>query len=182
MSKKALILTWDQFQDHETIYPYYRVQEEGFEVDVFADKIGRIHGILGVHVDCTKLVSDFNDPKKFDQYMEEYDFLIIPGGVKSLEKLRQEKNALKFVHDWDSEGKTIACVCHGAQILISAKITKGREVSAYYSIKDDVENSGAIYVDAPAVISRNLVTSPHYKWLGQWMKAALEVYYKSAKK
>jgi protease I len=63
MTKKAMILTWDQFQDHETVYPYYRLQEAGFEVDVFANQLGRIHGILGVHVDCTKLVSDLNDPK-----------------------------------------------------------------------------------------------------------------------
>lgn len=176
MAKKALILTWEQFQDHETVYPYYRLQEAGFEVDVFANKLGRINGILGVHVECTRLVSELDDNAKFDKIMDEYDFLVIPGGVKSLEKLRQEKNALRFVSEWDKKGKVIACVCHGAQILISAKVTKGRDISAYYSIKDDVENSGANYVDAPSVVDKNIVTAPHYKWLGQWMDAALKKY------
>ena len=108
--------------------------------------------------------------------MADYDLLIIPGGVKALEYLRQQTNALKFINEWDSKGKVIACICHGAQLLISAKITKGRDVSGYYSIKDDIINSGANYVDGEAVVSKNLVTCPHYKWMGQWMNKVFEVY------
>ena len=74
--------------------------------------------------------------------MDEYDLLIIPGGVKSLEKLRQEQQVLDFISDWNDRDKTIACICHGGQMLISAKITEGRDVSGYYSIKDDLINSG----------------------------------------
>jgi len=103
--------------------------------------------------------------------------LIIPGGVKALEYLRQHKSALKFIKEWDQKKKTIACICHGAQLLISSKITSGRDVSGYYSIMDDISNSGANYVDGPAVVSENLVSCPHYKWMGEWMKAVFEVYY-----
>ena len=176
MNKKALILTYEKYQDHEVIYPYYRVQEEGFDVDIMSNVNGKIFGILGTYMESTRTVSELDNQNSFYSILDEYDFLVIPGGVKSLEKLRQEKQALKFINEWNKRGKTIACICHGAQMLISAKVTDGRDVSGYYSITDDIINSGANYVDAPAVISENLVTCPHYKWMGQWMKAAFEVY------
>lgn len=176
MSKKALILTWEKYQDHEVIYPYYRVQGEGFECDIMTNIVGRVHGYLGTYNESTQSVFDLDDPKKYDKHMNDYDLLIIPGGVKALEYLRQQTNALKFINEWDSKGKVIACICHGAQLLISAKITKGRDVSGYYSIKDDIVNSGANYVDGEAVVSKNLVTCPHYKWMGQWMNKVFEVY------
>lgn len=72
--------------------------------------------------------------------------------------------------------KVIASTCHGAQLLISSNIVNGRKVSGYYSIKDDINNAGATYVDAPAVVDGNLVSSPHYKWMGEWMKSAIDVY------
>ena len=65
-------------------------------------------------------------------------------------------------------------------MLISSKVTKGRDISGYYSITDDIINSVANYVDGPAVISNNIVSCPHYKWMGQWMKASFEVYDKWA--
>ena len=69
MSKKALILTWEKYQDHEVIYPYYRVQEDDFEVDIMTNILGRVHGYLGTYNESTKLVSDFDDQKKYDSYM-----------------------------------------------------------------------------------------------------------------
>ena len=176
MPNKALILTWERYQDHEVIYPYYRVQEEGFEVDIMSNVVGRIHGILGTYMECSQSIFDLDDKNKFSKHMSNYNLLIIPGGVKALEYLRQNKSALEFISEWDKNNKIIACICHGAQLLISAKITKGREVSGYYSIQDDITNSGATYVDGPAVVSNNLVTCPHYKWMGQWMKTVFEVY------
>ena len=173
--KKALIITFSKYQDHEVIYPYYRLLEEGFEVDIMADVKGRIFGILGTYMECARTTDELHD--KFDRIMEEYDLLVIPGGVKALEKLRQEKQVLHFVNEWNEKKKVIACICHGAQLLISAKVTVDREISGYYSIMDDIKNSGAIYVDAPAVVSDNIVTCPHYKWMGQWMKASVDKYY-----
>ena len=177
MNKKALIITFSKYQDHEVIYPYYRCLEEGFDTDIMADKLGRIHGILGTYMECTKTADELNNTETFNQWMEEYDLIVIPGGVKSLEKLRQETQVLDFINKWDNRGKTIAYICHGAQLLIPSKITRGRDVSGYYSITDDIVNSGANYVDGPAVVSNNLITCPHYKWMGEWMKASFEVYY-----
>ena len=172
--KKALIVTFSKYQDHEVIYPYYRLLEENFEVDIMADVTGRIFGILGTYMECSRTVDELHD--NHEDIMNEYDLLVIPGGVKSLEKLRQEKQVLSFINEWDKRGKVIACICHGAQLLISAKVTTGREISGYYSITDDIINSGATYVDAPAVVSNNIVTCPHYKWMGLWMLESIRVY------
>ena len=173
--KKALIMTWEKYQDHEVIYPYYRVQESGYEVDIMSNKVGMIYGILGTYNECTKSVFDLNEEELFNKYLEEYDVLIIPGGVKSLEKLRQEQSALRFIREWDAAGKTIGSICHGGQMLISADIVHGRDVSGYYSIKDDLINAGGNFVDAESVVSDNLISCPHYKWMGQWMNKVIEI-------
>ena len=70
--------------------------------------------------------------------------------------------------------KIIACICSGAQLLISAKVVKGRKIAGYYSMKDDLINAGAEYTDLPAVIDGNIVTTAHYKDMGPWMKAAIK--------
>ena len=172
---KALILTWEKFQDHEVIYPFYRVQEDGYTVDIMSNVVGKIFGILGTYMESTKSVFDLNDDEKFENYMHEYDLLIIPGGVKALEKLRQEESALSFIKEWDALGKTIGSICHGGQMLISSGIIQGRDVSGYYSIKDDLKNAGGNFIDAEAVVSDNLISCPHYKWMGQWMAKVIEV-------
>ena len=178
MKKNALILTWSGFQDHELVYPYYRLLGAGFKVDIVADKkdsLGRVYGIFGLNMPCHILIDEF--VKNIDSYMELYDLLVLPGGVKSLEKLRLQKDVLNFINRWNGENKIIASTCHGAQLLISAKITKGRRISGYYSLEDDVVNSGAIYVNNPFVIDKNIVTSPHYDHMGQWMEETLKLYY-----
>jgi len=169
--KKALILTWDGYQDQEVIYPYYRLLEDNFIVDIAAEKVGWFYGILGTKMEANKTVSSI-----VDETVNEYGYLCLPGGVKALEKLRQQKNALSFIRKFVESGKVVSSTCHGAQLLISAKVTNGRKISAYYSIADDVNNSGATYVDAPYVIDSNIVTSPHYKHMGPWMKASIDLY------
>lgn len=171
---KALILTYEKFQDHEVIYPYYRLTEDNFDVEIVSNKIGRIHGILGTYMEGTHLVEDLSLQKRQSEFLN-YDLLVIPGGVKALEKLRQEKVALDFISEWNRLGKVIACICHGAQMLISANVVSNRDISGYYSIRDDISNAGANYVDAPVVISRNIVTSPHYKYMGLWLKTAIDM-------
>ena len=96
---KALIITWEKFQDHEVIYPYYRLDEEGFNVEIMANVTGRIYGILGTNMESSRTTDELNDPDKYREILNEYDFLVIPGGVKALEKLRQEEQVLKFVND-----------------------------------------------------------------------------------
>ena len=72
--------------------------------------------------------------------------------------------------------KVIACICSGVQLLISAKIVKGKKIAGYYSLEDDITNAGAIYTDKPAVIDSKIITTAHYKDMGPWMKATLSFF------
>ena len=167
MIKKALILTGNFVQDHEFIYPYYRVQEDGYEVDVAVRDKKQVNGIIGAKIIPTKDIPELK--------VEDYDLVILPGGAKAMEYMRQDTEILKFISDFNSSGKTIASICHAAQLLISSKIVAGRKISGYYSIKDDINNAGAVYTDKPAVVDGNIVTTAHYKDLGIWMKTALDL-------
>ena len=167
MSKKALILTGNLVQDHEFIYPYYRVQEDGYKVDVAVRDKKQVNGIIGSKIIPTKDIPELK--------VEDYDLLILPGGAKAMEYMRQDMDIIKFISDFNSSGKTIASICHAAQLLISSKIVKGRKISGHYSIKDDTNNAGAVYTDEPAVVDGNIVTTAHYKDLGIWMKTALDL-------
>tara|TARA_B100000674_G_C37486543_1_gene753907 strand:- start:92 stop:634 length:543 start_codon:yes stop_codon:yes gene_type:complete len=173
--KKAVILTWSGYQDHEVIYPYFRLKGAGYETTLIGDKrdgLGRIYGILGTHMQCDVTYEEFY--KNIYDY-EEFDLLIIPGGVKALEKLRQEDKILKFIFEWNSKDKVIGSTCHGAQLLISSQVTEGKNISGYYSIKDDINNSGATYVNEPVVVDKNIITSPHYDYMGEWMEKIIEI-------
>lgn len=165
MAKKAVIITGKYVQDPEYTYPLYRLQEEGFEVDVAVRGKETVLGVKGETVKPTKDIPELK--------VDDYDLLVLPGGARALEYIRQDQDVLKFISDFHKTGKVIAAICHGAQLLISAKIVKGKKISGYYSIKDDIENAGATYIDAPAVVDGNIITSPHYKHLGLWMKEAL---------
>ena len=169
-SKKALILTWEGYKDYEAIYPYYRLLEEGFEVDVASNTLGKVFGILGGSIPSTILLDNLNT----NQVLSTYDLLIIPGGVVSLEKLRLHPIAVQLTKSWCDQNKVLGSICSGAQLLITAKVTNNRKISAYYSMEQDVINSGAEFVDLPAVVDNNIITSPHYKWVGHWMKAVLQ--------
>jgi protease I len=178
MSIKSLLITWEGFQDHEVVYPYYRLLEEASstnDVRVYANKLGRINGILGCHVVCSHETNLFKDHGHNEKLIEEFDLLVLPGGVKALEKLRQEKAIISFIQNWGGAGKLIASTCSGAQLLISAKLVKGLKVSGYYSMQDDLENAGAIYTKEPVTTSANIISSPHYDFMADWMKEAISV-------
>ena len=165
--KKALILTGNLAQDHEFIYPFYRVQEEGYEVDVAVRGGEQVNGIIGSKIVPTKDIPELE--------VNDYALLVLPGGAKAMEYMRQDQDIIQFISDFNSSGKTIASICHAAQLLISAKIVKGKQISCYNSIKDDINNAGAIYTDEPAVVDGNIISTAHYKDLGPWMKKTLEV-------
>jgi len=172
---KALIITWENFQDQELVYPYYRLKEETDHVTVMSNVTGKFFGIMGSNMTSHVKVDLLDDGTNYQHFLNDYDILILPGGVKALEKLRQEKQVIKFISDWDKAGKVIASTCHGAQLLISAKVVSGRKISGYYSLEDDINNSGATYVNEPVVVDRNIVSSPHYDHMGIWMKTAIDM-------
>ena len=176
MKKKALILTWEKFQDHEVIYPYHSLKENGYDVTLMANQTGRIFGILGAYMVCDVTTDIFEDKDVRSHYLEEYDILVVPGGVKALEKLRLEKGVVEFVKEWNKEDKTIFSICNGAQLLITADILKGRTISGYYSIEPDIKNAGATYDRSPVVVDGNIISCPHYDFMGEWMRTGFEVH------
>jgi len=174
--KKALIITWEKFQDHELIYPYHSLKENNYEVTLMANKIGRFFGILGAHMVGDETTDILNNDNIRKEYLTKYDVLLIPGGVKALEKLRLERGVVSFVKEWNALNKTIFVVCNGAQLLITADILKGRTISGYYSIEPDIKNAGAIYDRGPVVVDGNIISCPHYDFMGDWMRTAYEVH------
>lgn len=167
---KALILTGRLVQDQEFIYPYYRLQEAGWEVDVAVKDHVCTLPALGYF--GTKIPSTMDVP--IGMTYEKYDLLVLPGGVKCMEHMRLDDTVIATVQNFHHAGKVIASICSAAQLLISARIVAGNCIAGYYSMKDDIVNAGAIYRDKPAVVDDRIVTSPHYKHLGAWMKAVFE--------
>ena len=172
MNRKALIITSKLVQDHEFIYPFYRLKEEGYDVQTFNCENKQTLGFFGTKI----------PPKEDDKIVQineidvkNYDVLILPGGVKSMEILRLNKEVIEIIKKFDQSKKVIAATCSAVMMLISAKLTKGRNLSGYYAWKDDVINSGANFIDKPCVIDENIVTSPHYKYVGEWMAGTLKV-------
>tara|TARA_B100002052_G_C15861633_1_gene590382 strand:- start:1145 stop:1663 length:519 start_codon:yes stop_codon:yes gene_type:complete len=168
---KAIIISGSLAQDHEFIYPYYRLLEANFKIDVCLLEGKPVKGILGTTLPPNKdqIVKKIEDVK-----VDDYKVLVLPGGVKAMEKVRQEKKIIDFISDFNMKKKIIACICSGAQLLISAKVVKNRKIAGYYSMKDDLINAGAIYTDKPAVIDENIVTTAHYKDMGPWMREVLK--------
>ena len=168
--KKGIIISGNLAQDHEFIYPYYRLLEEDIKVDVCMLEGKPVKGFLGTDLPPNK---DQKVKKIEEINTNDYEILVLPGGVKAMEKVRQNLDIIKFISEFHNQKKIIACICSGAQLLISAKVVKGRKIAGYYSMKDDLINAGAIYTDLPAVVDDNIITTAHYKDMGSWMKEVI---------
>ncbi len=148
--KKALIISADKFEDTELLVPYYRLSEEGFEVEVASVRKGKIKGKHGYHVDVTKTLEEINP--------DDYDLLILPGG-RAPATIRKEAMALEVVKAFFRANKTVAAICHGPQILISAGLLEGRRVTCYRTVAKELKDAGAKYEDREVVVDDNLITS-----------------------
>lgn len=148
--KKILMITGKDYDDSEVLYPYYRLIEEGFDVDVASVEKGDVTGKYHFKIDANLTFDEVNSAK--------YEGLVLPGG-KAPEKLRLIDNVKKIVREFEEAKKPMAAICHGQQILISADVLKGKNATCYPGICDDLKNAGAIYVDKQVVVDKNLVTS-----------------------
>ena len=163
---KTVIITAAGFQDEEYVYPYYRLLEEGYHVDV-ATKDGKtVIGKYGVPARATIATTALS--------ADDYDAVILPGGFEAPDRVRLLPEVLEFVRGMDQKKKLIAAICHGPWIMISAGITRNRKMTAYWSIEADMVNSGSDYQHrVPLVIDDNIITSPHYNNNGDFMKAVV---------
>ena len=166
--KKAVIIIENGVEDTEFAYPYYRVQEEGFRVDVATKGARNQAGKWGLPIVATA------DSEKLNG--DDYDLLVIPGGYESPDRVRQIPRVLEVVRAFDSSQRVIASVCHGPWVLISAGIVRGRRMTCYPGCKDDLINAGALYEEASVVTDRNIVTAPHFRNNAEWMRAVLDAY------
>lgn len=164
--KRAVIITGPNFQDEEFTYPYYRLLEEGCKVDVATPDKVIVHGKYGVPAKPTK---DTKDLKASD-----YDLVVLPGGFEAPDRLRIRKEVTSFVKEMHEGNKIVAAICHGPWICISAGIMKGKRATGYMSIADDIRNAGATYLGEDVVVDGNLITAPHYRNNGDFMKAVIK--------
>jgi protease I len=161
MSENALsglrvaILATDGFEQSELLDPQAAIEDAGAETDIVSLKVGTIRGwkdkSWGQEVEVNETL-DSVDP-------EDYDALLLPGGVMNPDSLRVEPKAVAFVKAFFDANKPVAAICHGPWTIVEAGASKGRQMTSWPSLKSDIVNSGGRWVDQEVVVDRNLVTS-----------------------
>jgi protease I len=147
---RVLIVSADRFEDSELLVPYYRLREEGIEVDIASVARGKIAGKHGYEVEANLAIAEVRP--------ERYDALVLPGG-RAPERLRREEKLLGIVRAFFSADKPVAAICHGPQILASAGVLAGRAATCYPTVAEELKAAGARYRDEEVVVDGRLVTS-----------------------
>jgi protease I len=164
--KRIAILIEDLFNERELIYPYYRLLEEGYEVHLVGPKKDTVYTAKsGLTEKSTHASNEIR--------AEDYDGVVIPGGF-SPDFMRRTKATVDFVRDMDKLNKPVAAICHGGWMLASACNLKGKKVTSFFSIKDDMVHAGAEYVDEEVVVSGNIITSRNPNDLPVFLKTIVE--------
>lgn len=153
--KRIAILATHGFEQSELEVPLKKLRAAGAEVHVIAPEAGKIKGWQG---------KDWGNPVPVDAALSDvdaadYDALVLPGGQMNPDLLRVEPEAIAFITSFWEAGKVIGAICHAPWLLIEAGIVKGRRMTSYGSIKTDVKNAGAEWIDAEVVTDKGLVTS-----------------------
>jgi deglycase len=164
--QKILILVDEIYNDMELWYPKYRLEEADFHVVIAGPAAG--HTYTGKYGCPCKADISFKDIK-----VSAYEGIVIPGGYAP-DRMRRHAEAVHAVKEFDSAKKLVAFICHGGWVPISAKICKGRKVTSFSAIKDDLENAGAHWVDEAVVVDHNFVTSRTPDDLPVFLKAILQ--------
>ena len=164
--KKIAILIEDLFNERELIYPYYRLLEAGYEVHLVGPKRDAVYtSKSGLTEKSTHASNEIS--------AEDYDAVVIPGGF-SPDFMRRTRATVDFVREMDKLNKPVAAICHGGWMLASACNLKGKKVTSFFSIKDDMVHAGAEYVDEEVVVSGNIITSRNPNDLPVFLKAIIE--------
>jgi protease I len=154
-NKKVAILTEEGFEQVELTSPKEALEAAGATVHIISPKSGKIKAWdktdWGIEIDVDKILSDASP--------DDYDALVLPGGVLNPDKLRQNKDAVAFASAFLDEGKPLAAICHGPQLLIETSMLNGRRLTSYPSLQTDLKNAGADWVDEEVVTDNGLVTS-----------------------
>jgi protease I len=149
--KVATLLT-DGYEPSELTEPMRALREAGAEVTIVSNHDGTIKGKDDRDTAQVDLTLDTAKP-------DDFGALLLPGGVKNPDTLRQEERAARFVRHFFDAGKPIAAICHAPWLLIEADVVRGRRVTSYPSLRTDLRNAGAEWIDAEVVTDQGLVTS-----------------------
>ncbi|HEX8563435.1 MAG TPA: type 1 glutamine amidotransferase domain-containing protein [Flavobacterium sp.] len=155
MDKKVAILATNGFEESELKSPKEHIEQQGWTAHIISLKPGTIKAWAD---------GDWGSEYKVDYTLDEvsagdYDALVLPGGVINPDKLRVEEKAISFVKEFFNAKKPVAAICHGPWTLINADVVRGREMTSYKSIKQDLINAGAVWSDQEVVVDQGLVTS-----------------------
>lgn len=149
--KRVAVLLEQQYQELEVWYPVYRLQEAGCQVSLVGPEAGKSYpSKLGYPAKA--------DVSAHDVSANDFDAIVIPGGFAP-DYIRRHEAMLKLVRELNAAGKPVAAVCHGPWVLCSTPALKGKKATGFHSIRDDVVNAGATWVEQEVCVDGNLITS-----------------------
>ncbi|GAC1377926.1 MAG: type 1 glutamine amidotransferase domain-containing protein [Ktedonobacteraceae bacterium] len=161
MQKKQLdglrvaILVTDDFEQAELIEPKKALEQAGAATKIISPKPGKVQGM-----NHDEKADSFPVDETLDQANPgDFDAVLLPGGAVNADALRMEPKAQEFVRQVDSTGKPIAVICHGSWLLVSAGLVKGKTMTSYYTIQDDIRNAGGNWVDQEMVRDGTWISS-----------------------
>lgn len=167
---RVAILTENGFEQSELTSPKEAMEQAGVKVDIVSPQAKEVKAWDVDNWGITVPVDVTLDKAK----PEDYDGLMLPGGVLNPDKLRMNPKAVNFVKHFLEEGKPLASICHGPQTLIETKMIEGKKMTSYPSVKTDLMNAGVNWVDEEVVVDHGLVTSRSPKDLNAFNKKLLE--------
>lgn len=160
----VIILIENGYEDAEAVYPFYRMQEAGHCVTVVGPKAGVYTSKHGYPLEARAGAGEVR--------AGDFGALIIPGG-QAPDRMRLNGRMVGLVKEAAQGGLIVGAICHGAQVLIEADLLRGRKATCYISVKTDIVNAGAVYLNEPVVVDGKLVTSRHPGDLPSFCKAIL---------
>jgi protease I len=168
--KKVAVLTENGFEEVELTSPKKVLEDAGAIVHIISPQAEKVkawdHDHWSIELPVDVPLSKANP--------EDYDALLLPGGVLNPDKLRLKKEAVSFAQHFLEQGKPLAAICHGPQLLIETGMISGREMTSYQSVQTDLKNAGAVWVDKEVVVDNGLVTSRSPKDLEAFNKKLVE--------
>ena len=164
--KRAAVLVEQMYQEMEVWYPVYRLREAGCKVTLVGPEANQTYpSKLGYPVKSERAAKDVR--------ADDFDLLVIPGGYAP-DHMRRCEAMIKLTSTMAEQGKPVAAICHGPWLLCSTQALKGRKVTCFFAIKDDVINAGGKYVDQEVVRDGNLITSRQPDDLPAFMQAVIQ--------
>jgi protease I len=153
--KRIAFLAADGVEQIELTRPWEAVTQAGAKAELLSINGGEIQGVNGMDKADTHRV----DRTVSDVTADQYDALVIPGGVKNPDKLRMDADAVAFVRTFFEQGKPVAAICHAPWVLVEAEVVRGRTLTSYPSLRTDIVNAGGEWIDAEVHVDQGLVTS-----------------------